>query len=326
MQFQFDSIKLFEHSQHRGKIYLWSQILNYTDKLPSQIIQKSKIIKTNPSFYLTQSGKNYISLDTHLRYFPNPENFTPTFTPIGLQNRLTHSMTGPAWVYLSGNQNILELKLQAINYAKWMYLFPGVKKIYLIGSVAESTGRSSSDIDFIIMCHKNTVLICRLWVKIWIKIIGMDVHSTWVEIKSLFNRYLKFKISGTNNDIKSKKIDVGMFYETEQDVQKYYPVSERYSWLYCKEYIPPEWIKYTDLNSENNLCFHPKPQKILSLKFLKYITFLICIPTFPVSWLQILWFQIKQDQNPNITVKKDFISFYPRYGASKKEYLTKNLV
>jgi hypothetical protein len=214
-----------------------------------------------------------------------------------------------------------------------LYLIPGVKKIYLVGSVAQEIATQKSDVDLIFECFRGWVLPARMWLKLMLKLTSTDVHSIRLELliflcKNLGYRKLELHFKDKIKTYKNRsglKIDAGIFCENRNQVYDYFAHDARNLSVLDLRYIPFLTTEVTmeEMQEQDNFCFYYR-QSIFPgwlFKFLKSIFFVLSLPFYPLSFLQLIWFRLKYTEDIDALVKANFCCFYPRQPLAK--YTTK---
>ena len=339
----FDLQKLVLNHQNRGKIFSWVELLTLTGKYPEQIkkeIDENQEI-IDPLYPYTQSGKNYnIEIDNLLlEYYSKPELFKIAYNQFGVSTVLNLKKTFPTNLHWQDNIEWFWQQKKAAKISSWLYCIPGVKKVYLLGSTGLEINKQNSDLDIAFVCHKNCVLLSRFWAKIWFKILGIDTFSFRLNLRLIFlselfnfskNNMIKKQIETTQRQIwefknrKGLKLDLGMCYENEEQINNYYGSDERQLPIINKLLLVKSAFDseiFDDVNFGRLFTEEPLEWKKLLQLISKMILWIWSPIVYPIAILQIIWNRIKHNKNPNHKVQFDFCTFYPYLPEEK--YLTK---
>jgi hypothetical protein len=322
---QYNPSELAFSSLFRNKQFGWTEVLQLTGKTPTEILNISLTNHAynppDPLYLLSQSAKNYSSelLTTVIENYDKPKLFLLGLDNYGIATSLNQALKQPIWASHQQNYNWLELSLKLESRLPWLGHIPGVKSICLVGSIPMHIATDNSDIDLIIQCNPYLVLMVRLWVKILLKFWGVDVFSFWLGLKLFRQKSLHKYNSEVLKQIRSYKqragvkIDVGLFYETESQLEAYYGRDIRQIWLWKGLQVwPSKSVTSFDLSAKilnNKFYFF---QKIFWLVLSGLSVFV-----YPLSLLQLPFYNLKNGKNPNRPVKFNFVSFYPLYHEDK---------
>ncbi|MEM1312133.1 MAG: hypothetical protein AAGF07_01580 [Patescibacteria group bacterium] len=335
MNLTFDPYLLITSTQSRGKVYSWSQLYNFTSLLPSKINhQLQNQPKIDPYWLYTQSGKNYNQRNRTLELYPEPNNFELRITTYGLLSRQITVNQVQTWFSMFQNSQWYRNQIYIRNFVKYLYLLPGIKNIYLVGSSQQEISSQFSDIDIAVQCHKNWVLSTRLWLKILLKLKGQDVHPFFLEIKTFFLKIInnKSQLAEVENRIwnykrrQQTKIDAGLLFEDISQIHSYFEKSERNLWIFDMALLPNKFAKPEEiLNNSYSSIIYQHTKINLLLKSLFIIIKILLIPFFllsyPIAFLQLVWLKLNQVESKQLLVKYNFCCFYPRYPSYS--FLTK---
>ena len=339
----FDLKKLVINHQNRGKIFDWVELFTLTGKYPDEI--KKEIDENHeiidPFYPFTQSGKNYDpKYDKDLiQNYDSQDLFQIGYDEYGVSTNLNLHKTNPTNFYWQDNIDWFWQQKKAAKIASWFYCIPGVQKAYLLGSTALEINTKNSDLDIAFLCSANCVLLSRFWAKTWFKILGIDTFSFRLNLKLLLlkqlenwtkTNWLSKEVEKTKNQIykfktrKGLKIDLGMCYEREFQILEYYGSDERQLPILNKLLLIKSSFDSSIFDDPNlGRIFVEEPSNtIKSLQFLfKLILWILSPLIYPIAILQILWNQIKHNQNPNHKVSFRFCTFFPH--LPEERFLTK---
>jgi hypothetical protein len=336
----FDFRKLVINHQNRGKIFSWVELLTLTGKYPEEI--KAKIDEmqggiVDPFLSYTQSGKNYNDLndDFIIHNYSNSDLFKIGYNEYGVSSEFNIKKTFPTNYHWQDNIEWFWQQKKAAKISSWLYCIPGVKKVYLLGSTAFEVSKKNSDLDIAFLCYPGCVLLSRFWAKIWFKILRVDTFSFVLNLKLLFFGevfrltkiiWVEKQINNTRKQIwefKNRiglKIDLGMCYENEEQIEEHYGNDERqlailHKLLLIKSAFDPNIFDDSNLGR----IFVEEHSDILkAFQWVVRIMLWIFSPIiYPLAILQIQWNKIKHNKNLNHTVQFDFCTFYPRLPEEK---------
>jgi predicted nucleotidyltransferase len=183
MTYSFDPFLLIQATQNRGKFYSWSQMFLYTGMIPRKLITlETKPTPNDPFWLLTQSYKNYSNVDLSLKYYFLPEMFEIYHNSYGMTSRFIELQTGPTYLRMVKQTEWYERQRFIRSIINFLYLVPGVHKIYLVGSAQLEISTENSDIDLAVQCYKLWVLPARIVLKLVLKISKTDVHPLGLEL------------------------------------------------------------------------------------------------------------------------------------------------
>jgi hypothetical protein len=329
---------------------MWISHVNafiYCDLTPNQSEAASiKQIPKDPSIVYTISPKNYnTNTDNYLAKYSDPDNYKFKIDNYGAQLKIVSEKINPIWLTYVTNNAWYFNQIKAYNISKYLKILPGVKNIYLTGSSTLEISKSSSDIDFIIQAHKGQVWIARFWVKVFLKILRLDVHDVILEyyIKQLhflksFNliklNFYTIKIKQIEDKIWSKKtrgglIDTGLFYEQFEDIKKIFPKETRNFYIWAALGIS-NFSEQTDSVDffGGDLSYWKNNSHLLSIFLLvtKLTLSLVSFILYPVLNLQYILYSHHKEQYIYFILKKNLICYFPIVFKPKSilEYQKKN--
>jgi hypothetical protein len=340
----FDLRKLVMNHQNRGKIFSWVELLTLTGKYPDEIkkeIDEMRDEITDPFLPYTQSGKNYNAQndDFIIQNYSSPDLFAIGYNEYGISSEFNLKKTFPTNYHWQDNIDWFWQQKTAAKISSWLYCIPGVKKVYLLGSTALEINKKNSDLDIAFLCYPGCVLLSRFWAKIWFKILRVDTFSFVLNLKLMFlaemlklskSAWIVRQIETTKTQIwefKNRlglKIDLGMCYENEVQIEAHYGTDERqlailHKLLLIKSAFDPSIFDDSNLGR----IFVEEPSDILkAIQWVIGIMLWIFSPIiYPLAILQIQWNKLKHNKNLNHTVQFNFCTFYPRLPEEK--FLTK---
>jgi predicted nucleotidyltransferase len=333
MTYSFDPFLLIQATQNRGKFYSWSQMFLYTGMIPRKLITlETKPTPNDPFWLLTQSYKNYSNVDLSLKYYFLPEMFEIYHNSYGMTSRFIELQTGPTYLRMVKQTEWYERQRFIRSIINFLYLVPGVHKIYLVGSAQLEISTENSDIDLAVQCYKLWVLPARIVLKLVLKISKTDVHPLGLELLlglyKITNQQLKAdKILAKIYQFRKQKrikIDAGLFFENKDQLWKYFERTERNIWIYDLAYIPSNYSHDTNFKDEVSICYLPyfhSPIKKYIFHLVRLFLYLPGILIYPLSFLQLGWFKIRMVSDKQLIGRFNFCCFYPRYPIFR--FLTK---
>jgi hypothetical protein len=333
INYHFDPFLLVQSSQNRKKSYTWSQLFLYTGLLPTKILNLQKNqSQVDPLWLLTQSYKNYANSDLFLKYYFSPEIFVPYHNSYGMTSRFIDLHTKPMYFKFVTQTEWYERQRFICRIIDYLYLIPGIHKIYLVGSAQLEISTQTSDLDLAVQCHKHWVLPARIVLKFILKLSKTDVHPLFLELLAGFYKFTNQNLKASQIQAKifkfqkpsRIKIDAGLFFEDKNQLWNYFEKTERNIWIYDMALIPSNYFAFTDYKNETSLCYLPHPFsriKKFIFNLLRYLLYFPGLLIYPLSMLQLIWFKLRKVENKFLVADFDFCCFYPRYPIFR--FLTK---
>ena len=286
-----DLYQLVFQQQNRYKFWNWDELFCYTKLAPSEIkkIVDNKQYQLNDPFSsLVFSRKNYEkrAIDNIFDNYSNLSNFELYYNDYGLSTNFILHNQSPIWQNYHYNTDWYWKQNWIYKYGQWLKICPGVKHIFLSCSAALENSHKGSDIDLMIQVHKNFVWITKPYFAILSKILKYyDLNFIKVAFYFLSNQITKLE-DLKYECVKDKiKIDFGLVFEDQKDLQKYYSNIERNIFIWSSLEIKSE--ENVDLTSYNpcqklsNSIQIKQPTNQLTFKaiqILLYPTLIIIIP------------------------------------------------
>ncbi len=315
--------------QNRYKFWGWGEVFYHTKKTPSQV---KKIVESNgyelqdPLSTLVFSRKNHEhrALDNIFDNYNNPRHFELRYSHYGLSTNFVIHAQSPAWQNYNSNTDWYWKQNWIYKYGQLLSAFPGVKNIYLCCSAALENSHKGSDIDLMIMVKKNWVWITKPYFAILSKVIKYyDLNFGLVIFYLLTNQVTKLEALKYNNIIDKVKIDFGLVFENECQLEKYYKNKERNLFVWSalklensfdKETIPLPYSathsKVKEFETNLGLSIQTKKQiSYLAFIFLKILFYLTLILIAPIGILN-YWYEQKHKENYNKLVLWNIYSQY----------------
>lgn len=322
-------------NQNRRKIWGWAEVLGLTGSTPTginfllhQTIAKQPI--PDPFWYYTQSAKNYTHWSDNQVFskYTQPDLWTSVSHPLGLHTGISALGTHPLWATYVTDSDWYWQQRALSRLCDYLYQIPGVREIYLSGSVQLEVSSSVSDMDIIIRCYPGWVLPVRLFTKLLLKISGSDVHLFTAEVGRFLTQILSFTglswvdfgLSFFQNKLwsyKSRpgiKVDAGIFFEEFQQLEKYYTSEPRQvGWLWQSLYVArPNFWSQPDSSLRRSLVLPPQVRRARSRLLLRCLLVFFLLPAIPLSLTQLFLYRIKNPENLNFQIGWRFIGFVPR--------------
>ena len=351
MNLNIDQIsELIAINQNRLKTYRWTELFSVSGSLPTTL--KSLISlhnkKIDPFWSFTQSAKNYTpSFSNLLDLYSNTDVFKLESSNYGLTNRFLSSQTLPDEYSMIVNNSWYWKQKKIHKLSSFIKLIPGIQSLYVISSTSVGVATNNSDIDLVIRCNNYMSPVVRLWLKLFLKLFGIDVHSFYLEISVFIWKAFSFILNlSLMSKIKSKalnrakkiifiqlenkkkrifnyknrsglKIDAGIFFHNKDDLKKFYSNDVRQvSWLWSGQEI------LSDLNNfiNKDIVLHNSCYYVETFQYKKILYFAVTITlcalnliAYPISILLLQFNSFKNFNNPNFSAKINLIAYIPRY-------------
>jgi hypothetical protein len=293
--------------------------------LPSQISTEEEYL-VDPLWTYTVSPKY-----TNAHIYQSISDFKSKLTALtlneyGLDERRTHIEKGSGFMkYISSPDSYRRLYHSYLEL-KGLYRVPGVKQIYLTGSVPYFLSRRGGDLDLIIECKKGWVWGSRFLIKCILKLKKKDVHSIFGQnilnlsksktihfllSETILNKLIKFanELIYTSKQRKNT-IDVGLFFENSKEVVEVYKNSS-HNYFILNPFILSsngKLIRYDFNLSDNNVIDKESLKKTIIEKCLFWIN--------QIAY----WFGADNDNSIYVIKQRTIIGFYPRNFKQIKKY------
>ena len=271
---------------------------------------ESEANAVDPNYWLTQSGKNYQYANRNISRYSNPRLWRVQHSILGMNLR-QNPINPMEEVYQNFRSDQWH---RAAQFAYLFYKIPGVKKVYVLGSVPLDISTEKSDIDFAIQTAFFMPLVSRFWIKIVLKILRVDVHPLWLSFSRKNSKQKLSEIS--KHKQKMPGIDVGLIYHSEVTIEHFYGNHVRHMWLHIRTLIArqPE-----DVHNSETATYLWKPQhKIVDLACQAFLL-LISIPLLPLILCQLL---LQHNDPANNVITPSFINYYPLSGHANTDLIT----
>ncbi len=311
--------KLVANLQNRGKHFSHTELVAYADSnLNVEPIP-------DPLWSLTQMKKNYYHPYTQLIFeqYCNRGFFRTQIDLWGASNRLINLGNSPIWAKYVVNNDWFWKQLKAIDSVNWLTFLPGVKRVYVCGSSILEISHLSSDIDLAIECYKHQVLLARFWVKITLKLTNSDTHTlreSWQQLLFKFGLINAADINKINLKLKPNKLDCGIFFENQKQIQEYFGPYERQLFVLARGLVLQNYsdVLIWDENVVNSLFFLPKSKLNQWLYYCgqlccKLVLYILSLPLLPLILSQVVWYYLKKTPNDDHWLSHRFICFYRRW-------------
>ena len=311
--------ELIANLQNRGKHFRYTEVLAYSQlNLTQQPVP-------DPLWPLTQMKKNYYHPYTQLIFqaYLDQSFFALKPDSWGIGNRLINLANQPVWATYVVNNNWFWKQLKAIDSTNWLTALPGVKKVYVCGSSILEISHPNSDIDLAIECYKHQVLLARFWVKIALKLTDSDTHSlceAWQQLLFKFGLVSQSTIAQIDQKIKPNKLDCGVFFEKQEQINEYFGPYERQLFILARGLIMQDYSdqKNWPTTVVNSLFFlkQSKFQQLYQIWLklgLKLGLYLLSLPLLPLIFSQLLWYHLKKTTTDDHWLSHNFVAFYRRW-------------
>jgi hypothetical protein len=266
----------------RGKWWTWTEMYIINKMLPAEIIrdlQSIKINQTDPLWLFTQSAKNYqTDFDIILSKYSSSEVLKNHTNAYGISTQLSQ----PSWETLTYDNQWYWHNVKSAKIAHKLSYIPGVYKIFRVGSGAlklATTVDRSSDMDFAIQCYPYCCVMVRFYLKICIKILGLDVHSFLTKRRN-----------------PKGSIDAGIFFESEKQLEIQHVYEARQLSVILKQELTANHYGYIMI----------------------WLLFPINIIVYCFALIQLPYYALRIKDKKNLIFGHRYISFLPKYYADKK--------
>jgi hypothetical protein len=219
--------------QNRYKFWNWDEVFAYTKLTPSEvkaIVDNKEYEVSDPLSALVFSHKNHEqrAIDNIFDNYTNPSNFELSYNDYGLSTNFILHAQSPMWQNFNSNTDWYWKQNWVCKYGQWLQIFPGVRNVFLSCSAALENSHDGSDIDLMIQVHKNFVWITKPYFAIMSKFLKYyDLNfllAVFYFLSNQINRLEELK----HNCVKDKiKIDFGLVFESQSQLEKYYSNIER---------------------------------------------------------------------------------------------------
>ncbi|GAB4147154.1 MAG: hypothetical protein OHK0017_08530 [Patescibacteria group bacterium] len=217
------------------------------------------------------------------------------------------------WLRLAKSNYTFEKLNSAQPVLNNLFFIPFVSEIYICGSSALEQSNANSDLDLILKCNNAwflpTALIARFWAKMYLKVIGRDVHSFFFQVLNFLSKILNLKFLAKkseliNRDFKQNnrlRFDIGLAVSGEFDFEEYKLRHTAKTWLeYILKVTPDSKLKVFNTPSTTRQLITNPPELNLSQyrtgltnvflgNIFKILLSILSIIVFPLFGLQIIW-------------------------------------
>ncbi len=314
--YNFEASKLVANHQTRSKHFCHTEIMAYCNF-------KKNTLPPDPLWAFTQMKKNYYQNkeDLIFKHYTNPSFFELIENEWGVSNRFINLFRDPLWASYVIHNDWFWKQIKAINTASWIRFLPGVKRVYLCGSVILEISKPERDLDLAVECYKYQLLLARFWVKIVFKITRLDTLTLLDNLKQLlfkFGLVSKQEIDKLDFKINKNKIECGLFFENNQQVNQYFGIYERQLFILSRAIVFHEYkdIKSFGYENEivNSLFFLPQPKILVFIGYTcKFVLYLVSLFLLPLILFQLLWYWLKKIPSEDNFLQFRFANFYRRY-------------
>jgi predicted nucleotidyltransferase len=287
--------------------------------LPSQINEQIQG-SFDPLWSLCITPKySQSDLEKSIRNYTHTRVNTLQFDSFGISSAATKMEKGPFELTTPLN-NVWFHRLSALfREIDFLKKVPGVKNVYISGSILTSGYKEGGDADLIIEAKKNYVWFVRFVVKVLLKCMGKDVHSYRGQL--LVSMSANFKIQkifpqkwltyisryGMNmiqrEKLKMNNIDVGLIFETGYDITGHY-TDESQNW----GILPPFLYHQEGYLEQVSVAQLDKLKNLSSLNFFEMITY----PFALLAQFFSRGMQKKYSKSQYFSINSKIISFFPK--------------
>jgi hypothetical protein len=307
----------------RGLVISPVRGLFYTGVLPSGWAGELPESAPDPLRVLVGvNHKNYTPLaGKMLLNYGESENFEVIGDEFGLGIRGVNRLNKPDWAgYVQNNQWYLN-QVRATKISNWLRYIPGVKAIFLTGSSSLELAGVNSDLDFMLQVSPGFAWITRIWAKVILKLLGLDVHDFGGEIGLQKVRlFRKIGLIGEleaeaetlyyTQQIWQKKqnkglVDIGLIFEKIESIEANFPKTTRFYYIWSSlqtfgvevDYFGGQARYIADSN--------------LVLSLLRAIFNLISLVLYPLFYAIYLLYKLKNGKSPHFIIQPDLICYFP---------------
>lgn len=305
--------------QNRYKFWNWDELFALTNLTPTQI---KKIVDCkgyqlqDPLSSLLFSHKNHDqrAIDNIFDNYSNHSRFELQYNDYGLSTNFILQSQNPTWQNYNHNQDWYWKQNWIYKYGQLLTTLPGVKNIYLSCSASLENSHCGSDVDLMIQTHKNWVWVSKVYFAVLSKVLkyynlnfGLAlfyfITNQVSELKSLKRDCIENKI----------KIDFGLVFEDEKDLEKYYSSKERNIFIWSALKLTNvenkiEKIKFKSNLEYGNIVYKSKVN-LVSLMLIKFTLLLTVLITFPLG-IANFWYEQKNKNDYNKLVLWNVYSQY----------------
>jgi hypothetical protein len=312
--------------QNRYKFWNWDEVFAYTKLTPSEvksIVDNKEYELSDPLSTLVFSHKNHDkrALDNIFDNYTNPGNFELSYNEYGLSTNFILKSQSPIWQNFNSNTDWYWKQNWIYKYGQLLTIFPGVRNVFLSCSAALENSHDGSDIDLMIQVRKNFVWITKPYFAILSKFIKYyDLNFPLVAFYFITNQISKLE-DLKNKNVKDKiKIDFGLVFEDEKDLEKYYSNKERNVFIWSALEIKNSNTQnrrvevyetqstYTDLKSINKIQTK-EPLNQFAFKLIKILLYPTLIIIAPIGILN-YWYEQRHRDNYNKLILWNIYSQY----------------
>jgi hypothetical protein len=219
--------------QNRYKFWNWDEVFAYTKLTPSevkQIIDDKKYELNDPLSTLVFSHKNHEqrAIDNIFDNYSNPKNFELSYNNYGLSTNFILQTQSPIWQNYNSNTDWYWKQNWIYKYSQWLQIFPGVSNVFLSCSAALENSHDGSDIDLMIQVRPNFVWITKPYFAILSKVLKYYSLNFPLAVFYILTNQISKLEDLKHNCVKDKiKIDFGLVFESQSQLEKYYSNKER---------------------------------------------------------------------------------------------------
>jgi hypothetical protein len=219
--------------QNRYKFWNWDEVFAYTKLTPTeakQLIDNKEYQLNDPLSALVFSHKNHDqrALDNIFDNYNNPSNFLLSYNDYGLSTNFILHTQSPVWQSYNTNTDWYWKQNWIYKHGQLLTIFPGVQNVFLSCSSALENSHDGSDIDLMIQVRKNFVWITKPYFASLSKVLKYyDLNSSLAAFYFITNQISKLEKLKRDNVKYKIKIDFGLVFEDQKDLEKYYSNKER---------------------------------------------------------------------------------------------------
>jgi hypothetical protein len=219
--------------QNRYKFWNWDELFYYTKLTPTEIkaiVDNKEYQLSDPLSALVFSHKNHDqrAIDNIFDNYSNPSNFELSYNEYGLSTNFITKAQSPMWQNFNSNTDWYWKQNWIYKNGQWLTVFPLIKEVYLSCSAALENSHDGSDIDLMIQVHPNCVWITKPYFAILSKVLKYyDLNFPLAAFYFLSNQINRLKELKHNCVTDKIKIDFGLVFESQSQLEKYYSNKER---------------------------------------------------------------------------------------------------
>ena len=273
-------MKLYDlvfQQQNRYKFWSWGEVFSFCNLNPSeakQIIDSKDYQLQDPLSALVFSHKNHEqrALDNIFDNYTNLKHFELGYNDYGLSTNFILHAQSPTWQNYNVNTDWYWKQNWIYKYGQLLLIFPGVRDIYLSCSAALENSHDGSDIDLMIKVNRNFVWITKTYFAILSKILKYyNLNFGLAAFYLLTGKISKLETLKCYNVKDKIKIDFGLVFESQSQLEKYYKNKERnifiWSGLKLENSFSQEIQQIKDISNPPDEIFRVvEPSKSLTLQ------------------------------------------------------------